>query len=272
MSDVTADSAIPTPPAPEAPAPEAPAPVQEAPATAPPQPAPWSADLEAYITDPAAREQADRYMREKVQPRITQLEDSPAQRLYKDLTDQSKQDVTVAAVVSQIYGEEYAEKFIDLFGEEGEGLEEGQTIEEGVEEAAAAPDPNAEWVAQKRAEEEQAKAEQEYDTFIDSVIAEEEFKLTEVDKPLLAPFMATSETVGEAVSKYHAYVASFAQAHNMTPAEAAAAADPPPALNGPGAAAATPPLEQPPGKWEDIGQLAQDYVREQAAKRPPATL
>lgn len=278
----------PAPPATEAAtaAPEAttppPAPAPTTPA-APPQPAPWMSDLEQYITDPAAREQADRYMREKVQPRITQLEDSPAMRLYRDLVDEDKQDVTVAAVVQQIYGDEYAEKFIELFGEEGEGLAPGQTVDEGVQQAAAAPaapaDPNAAWVAQKRQEEEAAAAATEYDEFMDKVVAEPEFKLTAVDKPLLDPFMATSDTVGEAVQKYHAYVAKFAEAHNMTPAEAAAAAEaaaqpgPPPTLGSAGAPAATPPVAKKYSSWDDLGEAVADYQAEQRAKvSPPATL
>ncbi len=261
------------------------APPAAQPAAPPAQVAPWTSDLEQYISDPAARAEADRYMREKVQPRITQLEDSPAQRLYRDLVDETKQDVTVAAVVGQIYGEEYAQKFVALFGEEGEGLEEGQTIEEGVQEAAGKPDENAEWVAQKRAEEKEVADQREYDAFMDRVVGDEgnaewrtllndaDFTLTADDKPLLAPFMAGSETVGEAVTKYADYVKKFAAKHGHTPAQAAGEqAAPPATLGDAGAPASTPPTQTKYTSWDQLTEAVQEYQAEQRSKAPPATL
>jgi hypothetical protein len=260
-----------------------------------PQPAPWTADLEQYITDPQARVEADRYLREKVQPRMTQLEDSPAAKLYRDLTDDSKQDVTIAAIVGHVYGDEIADKFVSLFGEEGEHLPEGASAEEGVAAAAGAvaeesgqqppEDPNAAWVAQKRAEEEAEAQQAEYDAFMDRVVGDEgnaewrvllddpEFTLTAEDKDLLSPFVSSSETMGEAIQKYAAHLKALAargQASTPAAAEAGAAeAAAPPTLASAGAAATTPPIEKK-YTWDTIGDAVADYQAEQRSKAAAA--
>lgn len=267
----------------------------QAPAQAPPQtaPAPWSADLEqAFANLPEevradAIAAADGYMRERVQPRITQLESSPAQRLYKDLTDENKVDTTVAAVVAQVYGEDVAQKFIDLFGEDGEGVVPGQ---EGaaVEAAAAAAskddeeqdDPRLQWVEEQQAREQRQQDEAEYSAALDEIIAEPEFKLVPEDKDLLHPFMASSETVGEAVAKYHAYVEAFSKRHGVTPAEAEQqrqeGQEPPPATLGSQGAAGpsgAAPAQVQYKTWDDLGAALTDYQAERVReKSAPATL
>jgi hypothetical protein len=259
-------------PAPTAPAPPAPA------------DAPWSADLREYLGDnDEALAAADRYMREKVQPRMTQLEqtDAPAQRLYKDLTDPAKVDLTVAAVVQQVYGEEVAEKFVALFGDGEELTPEAtaaavQTAQETPPEVDPEEQARQEWIDAQRAQEQRDADDREYNEQLDAIIAEPEFKLQERDRDLLTPFMASSDTVGEAVAKYHAYVASFQQAHGITPAEANEGQPPaPPTLGSAGAPAATPPVAPKYEKWEDLDAAVVDYQREQRAKAgqpAPATL
>jgi hypothetical protein len=74
-----------------------------------PQAGPWASDLEAYIQDPAARAQADKFLREKIQPRTTKLEQEssqykPARELYDDLVNDP--DNTLLAVATQLYGED----------------------------------------------------------------------------------------------------------------------------------------------------------------------
>jgi hypothetical protein len=81
------------------------------------QPGPWSADLETYIQDPAARAQADRFLREKIQPRVTKFEQEssqyrPARELYDDLINDP--DNTLVAVATQIYGEDVASKLVEV--------------------------------------------------------------------------------------------------------------------------------------------------------------
>jgi hypothetical protein len=260
------------------------------PAAEQPAPAdgPWAADLRAAFGDDAeGYAKADAYMREKVQPRITQLEQSPAQRLYRDLTDPKQVDVTMAALTSQVYGEDIGEKFIALFGEEGaeaaaEVTAAGGTPDEAVAAAEAAKPaeltPEQEWARNKMEQEAKEEGEQEYDEFLDKVIAEPEFKLTPEDKALIHPFMANSDTVGEAVGKYHAYVEAFSKRHGVTPAEHEAAdtgqaPPPPPTLGSQGAPAATPPTAKRYDTWDDIDDALVDYQAEQSAKRAaPPTL
>jgi hypothetical protein len=275
------DETTPGTPAAAAAPPEAPAPAAPAP---PPADAPWSADLRAYLGDnDEALAAADRYMREKVQPRITQLEqtDAPAQRLYKDLTDPAKVDLTVAAVVQQVYGEDVAEKFVALFGDGEELTPEAtaaavQTAQEAQPEVDPEDQARQEWIDEQRAREQREADDREYNEQLDQIIAEPEFKLQERDRDLLAPFMASSDTVGEVVAKYHAYVATFQQAHGITPAEANEGQPPaPPTLGSEGAPAATPPVAAKYEKWEDLDAAVVDYQREQRAKAgqpAPATL
>jgi hypothetical protein len=266
----------PNPATPEAaPAPAAPAAIT----------GPWAADAERYFEDPAARESFDRYMREVQQPHVTQLEQGPANLLYRDLTDESKVDVTVAAIVRSVYGDEVLQKFLaDL---EAEPPAEEAKPDPPVEEAKptpaeeAKPTPEQEWLRSKMEEEEKAADEAEYDKFLDEVIAEPEFKLTPEDKELLHPFMADSETVGEAVQRYHGFVQQLATRHGIsleqarddlkdaqtsTPEQPAEQTGPPPTI---GSQGGTVPqhVEKKYETWDDLGVALQDYQREQVAKK-----
>lgn len=87
--------------APVAAAPEAPASLP-----APAGDAPWSADLAGLFPDEAVRGQVDGYLREKVQPRVTKMEQDlaqyrPAHQLYDDF--QSSPLDTTLNVVEQLF-------------------------------------------------------------------------------------------------------------------------------------------------------------------------
>lgn len=92
------------------------------PAPAAPQPGPWAADLAEYFPDEASRAAADRYMREKVQPARTQLEQqladpelAAAKSLYDDFITDDR--TTLTNIVTELYGQEKAVEFAKLFGD-----------------------------------------------------------------------------------------------------------------------------------------------------------
>lgn len=106
-----------TPPAPEPPAPAAVTPPAPEPA-APPATAPWQADLEQYFEDPTARAAADRYLRERVQPHVTRLEQdtAPARQLYSDL--QESPEEAYLRLTEALWGEEAVQQVLDALGTE----------------------------------------------------------------------------------------------------------------------------------------------------------
>jgi hypothetical protein len=238
---------------------------------------PWAAELrERFGDDTEGFAKADAYMREQVQPRITQLEDSPAQKLYKDLQSEENVDLAVASIIKSVYGDEVLEKHLALLQEDPNATVE-EAVEAVEEEAAEAteekPDPRLEWAQNQMEKEAKEEGEREYQAQLTQIIAEPEFKLKESDRKLLAPFMAQAETVGEAVTAFHAFKAEFAAANDgeaPTEEEAEEAAPAPPTLGSAGAPAAVPPQQRKQVGWDDIGDELLAYQREMAAKKTGA--
>jgi hypothetical protein len=84
---------------------------------------PWAADLEQYFEDESARQAADRYMREKVQPYVTNVESQakPALELYSDL--QENPGATYLELTTDLFGDEAA-KAITAYLEQAYGEDE----------------------------------------------------------------------------------------------------------------------------------------------------
>src|SRR5436190_4659206 len=85
--------------------------VQEPAAPAPEidQDAPWSSDLQERISDADVRAQVDQYVRDTVQPYVTQLEqgsaeDRFARKLWNDFTENPAD--TYIAVTREMFGED----------------------------------------------------------------------------------------------------------------------------------------------------------------------
>ncbi len=94
---------------------------------------PWSSDLETYFEDEAVRQQADAFLREKIQPHVTRLEQdvsglADARSLYEDL--QENPDETLLSVAAAIYGDEAAEAIAQaLNGQEFEDEESDESTD-----------------------------------------------------------------------------------------------------------------------------------------------
>lgn len=86
--------------------------------------APWSAELDARFEDPATRQAVDAYMRENVQPYVTNLEQSakPALELYQDL--QANPGATYLELTTDLFGDDAAKAITEIleqqYGDESE--------------------------------------------------------------------------------------------------------------------------------------------------------
>lgn len=174
--DDGAGSGTPTPVAETPTAPAAPEP-----ATTPePQPGPWANDLAAYIQDEAARAQADRFLREKIQPHVTQLEQqyAPARQLYDDLLQDPS--TTLIAVANEIYGDEVAQALAGHLA----SPEEEQTSETETTDAAPV-DPR---VQQMLEDYEAQKRQEQYE----AELARLKEQVPDLDPDDFAPFVITA--------------------------------------------------------------------------------
>lgn len=180
-------------------------------AVAPPAPvasdAPWSSDLPQYFTDEAGRAAADRYLREKHQPYVTQLQQqvadaAPARQLYDELV--SNPNETLIEVATELYGAEMAGRFQQL-------LEAGVQPEAAVEAAAAettppaaAPDPRIE---EMWAEREAERAAAAYNASLEQAKAQH----PSLDEALFAPHIVANEgDFAKALESYKVWEANVA--------------------------------------------------------------
>jgi hypothetical protein len=240
--------------------------------TQPVQPGPWAADLAEYFGDnQEAIAAADRYMREKVQPRITHLEteSAPARELWKDLNNDA--DTTLATVVEELYGEETAEKFKAIFAA-SDGSE--QAAAAAVE--AAQTDEVPEWakpLLEKHETDRDAELREKQAAEYQEVLAEMRTAhpdLTDEDMDLIHPFMSAAEgDIERAYAGYKTYTDAFKARHGVTPAEAEETKSPPPVLNGEGSPAAEPPVEK---QYKNIDEALDDFFNERRTQTPPPVI
>ena len=232
-----------------------------------PQPGPWAADLATYFGENAeAIAAADRYMRERIQPRMTQLEteSAPARELYRDLI--AKPQETLAEVFGELFDDqpELIEKFGAIWGE---------PEDVPVEPAAVTPpaDDEPEWMRSAREREEaqrEADAIKAGEEAYAEVLAElraAHTDLTDADMDLIHPFMASADDPETAYAGYQKFKTEFAAAHGITPAEVTEAVTPPPVLGSEAAVAAAPPIAKEYKSFDD----AWDAWRAEEAVSPP---
>jgi hypothetical protein len=238
-----------------------PAPAPAAPAVPEVQPGPWAADLAQYIEDPAARAQADRYLREKVQPRMTQFEQDAARyegahRLYDDLVDDA--DSTMVAIAEQVYGPEVAQSIAQALA---------------AEEAAAAPTAPATPAAPQLGEDERAalawateqRQQHEWNTTVAPLKAAD----PEFDEQDFAPFILTAD--GDVDAAYQGYKAWRERATaKFRPAEPVTEETAPAPVLGTGAADASAPTPAVAKRHTSIDSALDEWLSEQRTAAPPA--
>lgn len=237
-----------------------PAAVEPAPQPAP-QPGPWDADL-AVFQDPELRQQVDGFMREKVQPRMTQLETQlagykPAIELYNDLSGENSEDA-LKQVIAELYDPEVAEKFTSLLEPAADAQPEPQIA---TPEPAPLPPEVQEIIpeVQEIIAERQAQKEQEdYDRELSRVKGQH----PSLVEDLFHPFVAGAE--GNFDAALEAYKAFEARAAQTFGGEQPAAEPPPTTLTE--ASSPAPPVAP---KYASIDD-AMDAMFAEAKAAPPA--
>lgn len=234
-----------------------------APEAAPAAPAagPWSSDLASYIADDNARAEADRYLREKWQPHVTQLEQQiaqakPALALHQDFVDDPAG--TLVAVGQQLYGEE--------FGQQLQGLltaDEGNEPEPEHEPTPApAVDPRVQRMVEAFEANEQQQAYQ-------SLLANAKTSNPDItiEDEIFHPFVIAADgDFDQAVAQYRAFQAKVAQ--HFGPAGEPVAA-PPATLGSDATGVAVPPIQP---KYDSLDAALDDTLAEMRANRAPVTV
>lgn len=241
-------------------------------ADTPPNPGPWVADLAEFFTDDTARQAADRWMRERIQPRMTQLETetAPARELWSDITSDPLN--TIRDLVEELYDEDTAEKFMGLFGDPEEETPPAPPAEpaEGDIPEWAKPLIERERAQAQAAEREQQ--EQAYSTALGS-LREAHPDLTDDDvgdgtpeKPgLIHPFVHAQDGDMEAAyAAYKVWKDRFAELHGVAPASTERPTAPP-VLGGEAAVASTPPVVK---RGQSMADAIDEFMAEQRSAPP----
>jgi hypothetical protein len=254
----TDDPGAATPPAPEPVAAQPPAPA------APPQPAPvgdgpWANDIRATFQDPAVQAQVDAFLRSKVQPHVTQIEQqyAPARELWQDLQGDDSAG-TYVAIAEQLYGPEVA-----------------QQVAAQLQQQPATPEPTAQPTTPQLSAEDQAaidfakqqRAESLWRTEMDRVLAADGadtlkgYANDQVRDAAFAPFVQASG------GDFDAALQAFNQWHAVAVPQPPAppAPEAPATLTGDGAPAAIPPTQQ---TNQTLDGALDDFLAERRAGAP----
>lgn len=255
------------------PAPEA-ASAPEAVAPAQPGPGPWAGDFAEYFGEnQEVRTAADRYMREKVQPHITELEQHPSRQLYADMLEDF--EGTVAGLLGEVYDEDTQNAFVEWMAERVEG---GEPPAEQPAAAAAEAQPQRspedqellEWARQKRQQEQetaaQAEASEHYKTEL-ARVKQLPGGETIIDE-LFYPFVAAADgDLDAALEGWKKYGGDLRAKFGIPEPEPKPA---PHVLGGDGPPSGTPPTEK---KYESLDDALDDTLAEMRARRQaPQTL
>lgn len=242
--------------------------------------APWTADLAEAFEDETTRATVDGFLREKVQPYVTDLEQrsqvpAVAAKLYEDLSSDSP-DETFFQVAEELFGEDVADRLFEAYSGESD-----ENPDEIVEEAKAEQD-EPELPEDVRRATEFYVAQQEEQAYEDAVTAARESHADlfpeqlddEAVGRLLGPFVATADgDMDQALEAYTEWSALLA-AGQVSPEDAAAAAaegldpDQVPDLPAPvegGTNPATPVQRE----YGSIGDAVDDFAAELRAKNAP---
>lgn len=175
---------------------------------------PWADDLRQAFTDPVQAAQVDQFLRGKVQPRMTQLEQQLAeQQQARQLLEAFDTDPNRAYIdlSRQLYGDEYANALTaQLYQSEQE--QQYQPVQQQPQDPYAALPPEVRQIveerqlAQQQAEYDRAKAE-----FLSSSP-----QYADIDSNLFDPFVGAADTWEQAVDMYRAWAAKYAEAHGAT--------------------------------------------------------
>jgi hypothetical protein len=231
--------------------------------------APWANDFATYFADGVNPDDAfQRYMSEKQQPYVTQLEEGSkdARELWTDLN--ADPEKTLRDLYEAVYKDDptAVEKYDAIFAEETPAADPPPATSETTTPAALTAEQTAllEWAQNKRDAELVDSQAAEYAAYKETL--KEEHSLTDDDVALLDPFIAAAPDGPAAIVAYNAWKAKFAAANGVVPTPTPEVPAPPPVLTD---GVAPPPTATPYTKYDDIGQALRDYSARQAASATP---
>jgi hypothetical protein len=251
-----------TPEVVETPAPE---PVVEAPTPT----GPWAADAAEYFgDDTAAIANFDRYMREKQQPRVTELENHPGRKLWNDFENNAED--TLAEVFAEIY-EDDEDKVAAFKGIFGETATPAEVVEATTPDGEAVPDwakPLLAEAAEKADLKARETSEAEYAADL-ATMRTAHADLTDADMELIHPFIAIAGDLEEAYGAYAKFKSDFAAANGGATPEPEPTPEPPAVLGTTGAPAAVPPVAV---EYRTISDAIDGWLDEKRTQQPPPVI
>lgn len=225
---------------------------------------PWAKDLATFFEDETIRGNVDSFLRSKIQPHVTQIEQqhAPARELWTDLQGDDSLS-TYVGVANQLYGEDAAKQIAEIlakqFGEEEETP--------AAETPAEAPlHPRLQALLDKEDEE---RENQEYDAELARVKALDPRIGSTIDDEDFAPFVIGAEgDFDTALARFQVW---HAKVYPQGAPEVVPPVIPPPAvLGGDTGGGATPPLAT---KYESLDSALDAAMTDlRAARVAPTTV
>lgn len=231
---------------------------------------PWTDDLASTFEDEGMRSQVDAFLRDKVQPYVTQLEQRSkpseemeiAGQLYSDLREDPGS--TYLAITEELFGTEASTAIQAALAESFGIEEEGDTTGPGPNAEEADLDPR---VARLLAKDEEREAREAYD----NALAQVKAKDPELDVELFHPFVVSAE--GDMASAYQGYKEWIGKARehfgpqlsDEEVAAAAKAAQGPPVIGSDVRSPTTPPVQK---RYSSMDQAIDDFLDEERSAPP----
>jgi hypothetical protein len=246
-------------------------PASEAPPESP-SASPWDPDLQERFDDPAVRKRVDQFMREKVQPYVSRLEqesapDRNASRLWEAF--HADPYTTHEQITREIYGDRADEIIAVINGEEVPESQEPASSDpvdkpDTADPLAGLPDDVKEFVQEGI----EAKREREYLEVLGTVEAELAEKEIPFDRELFEPHLIAQEgDLERAKASYSEWVGKAKETFGIqVPTEGIA--KPPPTLGGSNSSGGSAPPQA--KEYDSIGAALDDFFAEESS--PPPTV
>lgn len=244
-----------------------PTPADGAPAPAEPGPSPWQSDLEAAFEDPDLRSRVDEYLRQNVQPYVTQLEQKSApirdaNRLWESFHEDPA--ATFEQVAREIHGDEAAERIIAALNgevEEEDDEDYGELFDDEDDEGSGQEYPPE---IQALIEERQR---QQYEQVLDGVKEQLEEDGLPFHRKQFEPYIVAHDgNLDEAITAYREWIG---EAKELFGIKVPRPEDipPPPAINSETRAGGslTPPVEE---TYNSLDDAVDAFFKEQRTAPP----
>lgn len=216
---------------------------------------PWAADLASKFDDPAVRAQVDGFLRETIQPYVTQLEQQTqpnrdALRLWSDFGEDP--NGTFTAVARELYGEEQASDILNVLTGTSDDTEDdvNETLDDANDPIITAdelPDDVREAVEYIQ----QERREREFSSALNEL--KEDNPDVEIIDDLFYPFITAADgDLDEAVASYKEWNAQAQERLGIqVPDPDEIEKDTPPPTVTPDRTPSSPPVESEPASLDD---------------------